>query len=443
MSTRPAPSAPRPFAFPQIHRARLDNGLGIVTVVMPGRALCAAVLVVDAGACHDSIEGAATLLARAFNEGTQVRDAAAFADACEGLGMQLGAAAAWDTMSLTMSAPRSRLGQALGLMAEAAWTPSIPDSNFARIKAERSAAIDQELAVPAIRAAFAFPKTIYTPDSTYARSLRGTKTSVEGLTRDTLLTHHSNFVEPSDATLVVAGDVEPAWVIEQAQKAFGGYNAAPGEREAPSAEPLLGPTRITLVDRPGSVQSNIVIGHTGITRYEADREALTLVNYALCGSFSSRVNTRLREELGYTYGARGEFDGRRVLGPFAISAPVQAPSTADAVRETIEIVRGMWADGPTEEELIAAKEYLAGVFPLRFETPDQLANAVADLEVYGLPDEDLTRFHERIVKVPRADAVAAAQRHLRPDELSVVVVGDGSVVREGLEAIAPVTLAAD
>lgn len=441
--SRPNPTAPRPFEFPTIERTHLDNGLSVVAVTMPGRTLCTADLVIDAGASHDDVEGTAVLLARAFNEGTTTRDAAAFADACESLGMQLGAGGGWDTMSLSMSAPLSRLGNALNLMAEATWFPSIPEDAFQRVKAERLAQIDQDHANPAMLAAIAFPPTIYAPGSTYARSLRGTKASIGAMTRDTLVAHHERLVDPGSATLVVAGDVNLNAVRTFAEHAFGSFTRPSADRKAPACETLDGALRITIVDRPGSVQSNIVVGHTGIDRHHPDRDAIAIMVYALGGSFSSRINQRLREELGYTYGARGDFDARRAVGPFAVSAPVQGPSTADAVRETLDIIRLMHDGGPTHDEVTAAQEYLAGVHPLRFETPDQVAGSVADLAVHDLPDHDLTEFHDRIRALTLDDVARVARTHLRPEALSVVVVGDASVVRAGLEELGPVTVVTD
>lgn len=443
MSSRPKPGTPRPYAFPTIHRAALENGLRVVTVPMPGRSLCAATLVTDAGVCHDSIEGTASLLARAFNEGTAQRDAAAFADACESLGMQVEAAASWDALSLGITAPRSRLADALALMAEAAWTPSVPADAFARIKAQRLQQIDQELANPQMRSALAFPRVVYTPDSTYARSARGTKQTVEELTRDHLLDHHGRLVSPGSATLVVAGDIEPAWVLERARETFGGFTRPEADRKAPTASDGVDRTTIAILDRPGSVQSNIAVGHIGLTRDHPDLDAFRIVNYALFGNFNSRLNAILREEKGFTYGVRGDHEPRRAAGRVMIMMPVQTPSTVEAVADTLRVVREIQTGGITDEELRASHDYLAGVYPLRFETPDQVASSVAGLAVYDLPDSDLTEYRERVLATTRAQASAAAAAHLHPDRLGVVIVGDASLIQAGLEELGPVTLLED
>lgn len=443
MNQRPTPGPARPWDFPAIHRARLDNGLAVATIPLPGKTLCAAELVLDAGAATDEIEGIATLLARAFNEGTTTRDAAAFADASESLGMQLVASAGWDQLTLSLTAPRSRLGAALDLMAEAAWSPSIPDDGFDRIKQERLVQIEQEKANPAQRAAIEFPKHAYTPDSVYARSSRGTAETVARITREHLATAHERLVSPGSATLVVAGDVEPGWVLGQAARAFGAFTRPEADRKAPTTGSAIDATRIVLVDRPGSVQTNLVIGHRGIERTHPDLDAIRVGSYILGGSFSSRVNQRLREELGLTYGARGGFEPRRAPGPFNVAAPVQAPAAGQAITETIGILRAIHADGITADELSAAHDFLRGVFPLRFETTDAVASAVGDLAVYGLPDSDLATYPQRITSVTREQASDALRAHLNPDALLIVAVGPAEQIQADLEAIAPTTVVSD
>lgn len=440
---RPTSAPPRPFTFPQIHRRKLDNGLTVVAVPVPGRTLVAADLVTDAGSAFDQTEGTATLLAKAFNEGTVERDAAAFADASEALGMQLAAGASWDSLSLSLTAPVSRLADSLALMAEAAWTPAIPEDGFQRIKAERLVQIQQEKANATIRAALEFPKHIYAEGSTYRRSLRGTADSVSSLTRDLLIEHHERYVSPGSCTLVVAGGADPDTIFELAESAFGGFTRPEGDRKAATSSPSQQGVRIVLVDRPGSVQSNLVVGHSCVARIEPTLDALKVAMYIFGGSFSSRINQRLREELGYTYGARADVDARRVPGPLVISTPVQANSTAHSLEEILKITQTFVSDGITAEELDASRDYLSGIFPVKFETTDAIAASVANLAIYGLPDEDLTTFPERIRAVTMEQAQAAARDHIKPDQLSMIVVGPAAEIQKDLESIAPVTVVTD
>jgi len=439
----PAPGPARRWDFPQIHRAHLDNGVQIATIPLPGKTLCAAELVLDAGATFDEVEGVSSLLARAFNEGTQRRDASAFADACESLGMQLSASTSWDALTLSLTAPRSRLGESLALLAEAAWTPSVPADGFGRIKRERLVQIEQEKANPANRATQEFPKHAYTRDSVYSRAIRGTAETVAAIRREDLVAAHEHMVSPGSATLVVAGDVEPAWVLEQAGLAFGSFTRPETGRKVPTTTSAIDATRIVLLDRPGSVQTNLVIGHRGIERTHPDLDAIRVASYILGGSFTSRINQRLREEFGLTYGARAGFEPRRAAGPFRMTAPVQAPKAPEAIRETLQILRTFRDEGLTDTEHEASLDSLRGAFPLRFETTGAIAGAVADLAIYGLPDQDLQAYPERIGAVTRQQANEAARAHLDPDRLLIVAVGPANEIRGECEQIAPTMIATD
>jgi zinc protease len=443
VNPRPTPKAARAWSFPQVHRAHLENGLTVATIPLPGKTLCAADLVLDAGASTDAIEGTANLLARAFNEGTTKRNAAEFADASESLGMQLSATAGWDALTLSLSAPKSRLAQSLELMAEAAWTPAIPDEGFDRIKKERLVQIEQEKANPDLRASTEFPKHAYTPDSVYSRAVRGTIDSVSSLTRTHLVSAHEQFVSPGSATLVVAGDVEHDWVVEQASRAFGGFNRPEADRKSATTTSAIDSTRIVLVDRPGSVQTNLVIGHKGIERTHPDLDGIRVASYVLGGSFTSRINQRLREELGLTYGARGSFDLRRAPGPFQVQAPVQASGAAQSISETLAIIENFREHGLTDEELKSAIDYLRGVFPLRFETADAVAGAVSELAIFGLPDDELFDYPARIAAVTKQQASEAARKHLNPSAMLIIAVGPAEQILNDLEKIAPTTVVSD
>jgi zinc protease len=189
-----------------------------------------------------------------------------------------------------------------------------------------------------------------------------------------------------------------------------------------------------IVDRPGSVQSELRIGHVGIARDSADYFPAIVMASLLGGTFSSRLNQRLREELGYTYGARAAFDPRRAAGPFAARAAVHTEVTAEAVRETLGLLEGMQAAEPSADELNEVTDYLVGVFPLRFETTAGAAAGIEPVAVYGLDHDWWATYRDRIEAVSPADVHAAATTLLRPAVALVVLTGDAAAVRPGLEA---------
>jgi zinc protease len=168
----------------------------------------------------------------------------------------------------------------------------------------------------------------------------------------------------------------------------------------------------------------------------ADYPALVVANAVFGGVFSSRLNLNLREEHGFTYGVRARFAYRRGPGPFSIGTAVDTGVTAAAVREVVAEAERYVAEGPTEEEVASARDYIAGIFPLQLESTGQVASRVAELLIYDLPRDTWATHRDRIRAVDREAALAAARRHLRPEEFRITVVGDAKVVVPELEALA-------
>jgi zinc protease len=236
-------------------------------------------------------------------------------------------------------------------------------------------------------------------------------------------------LDRAGATLVVAGDLTGINIEKLAQEHLGGMSAAPSAPTSASAEARPWPgRRVVLVDKPGAPQSEVRIGHVGVARKTADFHALSVLNAILGGTFGSRLNRVIREELGYTYGIHSSFDMRTKQGPFVIRTAVETAVTVPAILETLRIVRDFCAAEVDSDELAAARDYLVGVFPLRFEGAGQVASALGGLIVFGLPDDELDRYRPQVAAISAADILSAASRHIRPDELSIVVVGDAKEV---------------
>jgi len=194
--------------------------------------------------------------------------------------------------------------------------------------------------------------------------------------------------------------------------------------------------RVRVIDRPGSVQTEIRIGHPGISRRAPDYHAVGVMAMILGGLFNSRLNMKLREEKGYTYGAFASFDARRGEGPFVARAAVATAVTVPAVLDILAELERIRTGPILPEEVAAARDYLVGVFPLRFETPGPIAAAVGGLHVHELPDEELTHYREKVEAVDLADVERAARDHIDPERLAVVLVGDANAFLDELEAAA-------
>jgi zinc protease len=449
VAERPVPGEPRTYEFPATVRTQLANGLRVIVTPMPGRALVAASLVIRAGAGDEPAElgGATVLAARALTEGTEVRDAVALTEAAERLGASLHAEAGWDSTFAGLDVPASRLVPALELLAEVLQRPAFPEREVDRLRDERITDLLQAKADPRRRAEEAFVAAIYAPSSPYHRPSGGSAETVEGLTAGALRTIHDRDMDPSRAAIVIAGEVEPDAVIRDVEALFGGWAAAPAAATPGAIDDTSAITGrfVNVVHRPGSVQTEIRVGHPALRRRQPDFHAVSVMGAILGGLFNSRLNMNLREDKGYTYGASAGFDMRRARGPFAARAAVNSEVTIPALRELLAELERIREAPVSDAELRAARDFLIGVFPLRFETPGPVAGSLAGLFVHELPDDELVRYRPAIEAVTAADVQRVAREHIRPDAAAIVLVGDNAQFGEALagEDLGPVTVIED
>ncbi len=439
LDQRPQPGEPREYDFPAFDRSGLDNGLSVVRCHVPGRPLLQAQLIVrgesGGGATSEDPEraGATVLTARALSEGTTERDAVAFVEAAERLGAEMGASAGWDSLSAHVEVPRTHLAEAMALFAEMSLRPAFPEREVYRLRDERLNDLQQVMADPRRRAEKAFPEVIYADDAAYARPLGGVEETVAPIDRDVLASRHEALMRPEAATLIVCGDIEDLPLDDIIADAFGEWAGGGDGPSVPSA-PDAGADgrRVVLVDRPGAPQSEIRVGHVGTRRRIEDFHALSVTNALLGGLFNSRLNMLLREKRGYTYGVQSGFDMRRSAGPFAVRCAVESDVTAPAVDDIMAELGRLASDPVEDAELDAARDYLIGVFPLRFETSAQVAGALSGLVVHDLPDDELDRYRPAVAAVTADDVRAAAAAHIDAERAAIVFVGDVSKFEQPL-----------
>ncbi|HEY2916838.1 MAG TPA: pitrilysin family protein [Candidatus Limnocylindrales bacterium] len=438
IADRPSHGEPRPYHFPSFTRTKLSSGIDVIAVHLPERELLTGVLFesIGAGDEHADEAGLTVLMARAMTEGTRSRNAIELVEATERLGASLHAEAGWDALSVGIDVPSERLAPALDLVAEVMSEPLFPEDEVERLRDERLNDLLQAKADPRRRAEEAFVETIYAPDSPYRRPSGGTKATVERFDAAMVRTMHERRFDPNRMTLIVGGDLEGIDVAEVAEARFGRWQPSltcEGPRSI-NAKAASNPSRIRVLDRPGSVQTEIRIGHVGLRRRSPDFHALSVMSAILGGLFNSRLNRVLREEKGFTYGASAGFDLRRAPGPFAARAAVNTDVTVPAIEAILAELDGVRERPVSDAELHAARDFLVGVFPLRFETPPAVVGAISGIVVHGLADDELARYRPAIEAVSRDDVTAAALAHVRPADASIVLVGEAAAFLPALEA---------
>jgi len=435
--SRPAPLPPRPYRFPQFERRSLANGMQLVIATVSKLPLATAVALVDAGATTDEPgrEGIARLTADLLLEGTLTNDGAELTERFERLGATLDASTDWDDSAISLTTLTAHFGPALRLLGEVLRTPSFQLREVERLKAERLAELLQLRAEPRGLADEMFTRVLYERGSRYALPEGGVETSVSAIGRDDILRHYERQYHPAAVTLIIAGDISADEAERLATAAFGDWSGTRAPQVSASDRPARSSRALHVVAKPDAPQAELRLGNVGLPRKHPDYYAAVVMNAVLGGLFSSRINLNLRERHGYTYGAFSHIEWRRQAGPLVVSTAVQNDVTAAAAREVLAELDRIREEPVTEDELSLATSYLDGVFPIRYETTEAIAGALAMLVRYGLPDDFYDTYRERIRAIGAADVLRVARAHLHPVALQLLVVGDPDAVRPQLEAM--------
>ncbi|MGN9777910.1 M16 family metallopeptidase [Micromonospora sp. H33] len=434
ITTRPGAGAARPYRFPQVVRRGVAGGQ-VVAAHLPGQTLAVALLLIDVGAGREpgGKEGLGAVLAKALEEGTAQRDATAYALAIEALGTELVTGLDWDSFQVSVQVPVDRLPAAVALLAEAVRTPRLDPDDVRRVRDDEATALRMDWANPGPRADAALRADLFGAENRWGRPLYGDPDSVAALDVEDVRVFHSEwFIRPG--TLVVAGDLDRLDLDALGAAAFAGTGGGAVDRGGPIAVAPRDGRRIILVDRPGSVQSTLRLGHPSPHRAHPDHVPTTLAGTVLGGAFTSRLNHLIREVRGYTYGIRGDFAASRRFGRFAVASGVQTAVTAPALVEAVGEITRTQETGVTEEELAVARSWRAGQLSVELQTPRAIAAALATLVVHDLPDDYHARLREELLAADVDGVSAAAATHLHPESLTLVVEGDAALIRDELVA---------
>jgi predicted Zn-dependent peptidase len=433
----PALGRPAELTLPRVAEHELANGLTVWLVESREVPLVQVNLVVHAGSGDDpqGEPGLASLTAAMLDEGAGERTALEIADDVEFLGADLSTASSFDASAVRLNVPAHALAEALPIMVDVAVRPTFPAEELERLRQERLTALLQARDDPAAVAAPAFARVVFGNEHRYGTSAIGTTRTLGSFGVEQLRAFHDAMYRPSNATLIVVGDVAGAGGLALIERAFAALPARAAPRRNPLPEaPRQDAAEIVIVDMPGAEQSQIRVGSVGVARSTPDYFALQVLNTVLGGSFTSRLNQNLREEHGYAYGASSRFDMRLAPGPFTAAAGVQTDKTAEALTEFFsELERIREPIGAAE--LAKAKNYVALGFPSEFETIADLAGRLEELAVYGLPLRYFAGYTANIEAVTAAAVQRAAQTHIRPDRLAVVIAGDAQRIGAAVRAL--------
>lgn len=426
-----------PVELPPYEETRLDNGLRIVVAPRKQLPLASVELLLETGSADDpeGKAGLASFTAGLLRRGTESRSADEIVGAIEYVGGSLDAAAGPDASTVTASVTSENLPLALELVADVALHPSFPKNEFELHKRRVIAELAQELDDPGVVADRVMLRSILPDDHPYAEPTSGTRTSVATFKRSDLQKFHARHFVPARATLIVVGDVDPQEVRKLAKKHFGSWSGGTAQ-EAPVQRPALPKRNRILVihkDQASQVQVRIV----GLAFPEKTDPAYfpaTVANGAFGGGFTSRLVDEIRVNRGLSYNANSRFVQLQGAGFFVFKSFTKNETVGELLKVTLGEAEKAREAGFRPDEIARAQNYLTGLYPLRLETNDQIAAALGEMLLYGLPNDWVSKYRERLAEVTPAQANEAARDWFFAKPWGMVLVGDQAAIKRGLKA---------
>ncbi len=440
--TRPPPSEElRPLELPLFHRFRLDNGLKLLVAENRKLPEVSLRLILEAGAVAEQPElgGVAELTGRLLSEGAAGRSAMEMAAWLDRLGAAFWASVGYDVASLSMHFLSDVSDGALDYLRAVVREPAFEEKEVARVRQERLDEIERHLDEPAVLADLRLIRTIY-GGHPYGRPAGGVPETVASLGAAGVAGFHRERYVPDGAVLIACGALDARAFRDAVALRFDDWTGAAGPAglPAPSSEAPAG--GLLLVDREHSAQAEIRVGRIGMEYAAPDFFAATLANAILGGLFNSRINMNLREDKGWTYGARSSFRFRRGAGPFVVSTAVESAAAAGAFREILAEIKSLVERPPDDDELRLAKNALTLSLPRQFETPSLVTGKVATQQIYELPEDYWETYVDRVEAVTPEEIVDAAGSRIPFESMTLLAVASAAEVRPTLEEVGDVSV---
>lgn len=434
----PAPGPLKPVSFPEFQERRLANGAQVIIVENHKTPVVSLSLRIRSGSALDPADkvGVADFTAALLDKGTTTRTALELAESIDFVGGSLSAGASADWTNVNATVLTEYLDTALVLLSDVVLNPTFPESEVELYRQQMLSALQVELSQPASIASRVFMKEIY-GDHPYGAA--PTPESVQALTREDLVAFHRTHFRPDNALIVVAGDVKADDVVARLNRVFSGWQgSAPRSTVMAEIPPRAAREAITLVHKPGSVQAVIRIGHLLPSATHQDWVTLDVVNQVLGGGTTGWLFRILRGEKGYTYGAYSSVVKRPGPGYFLATAEVRNEVADSSMAEFFRLISQLRDQPVPADDLVKARDYMVGSFPLTIETPQQIAGMVAQTRLLGLPDEHLVTYRDRVAAVDAEELRRVAREQIHLDRAAIVVVGDASAILDKIKPFGPV-----
>ncbi len=438
----PAVQSPKPYVLPAPAIETLPNGLRVVVIEQHRLPVVSLRMTIETGAEADpqGLAGTAEYVAGLLNEGTESRTSRQIADAIDQVGGTIDTGADWDNSFAAISVLHDNIPLGFDVLADVVIHANFPPAEVERGRKQLLSSLDVLGGDPAYLADTAFSQLVFwgTP---YSHPAEGTSDAVRRINRRDLQDFHARYYVPSNAILAVVGDITPGDAARLAKKYFGEWKGSVNAIHKGSVtESTEAPRQILVIDKPDAVQTEIRVGELGVPRSSPDYEALNIANEVLGGPAVNWLFRALRAQHGLTYGASSDLNCYRGAGSWVSKTSTRTSETIESVKLMLDEIRKLSDHKISRDELEQSRDYLVGHMALQFETPDAIAAHVLDLMIHGLPLDYSNREPSMIGHLSTADVWNAAHRHLDPEHLAIVLVGNAVEFKKDLNKLGPVRI---
>jgi zinc protease len=433
-STPPAPLTARPVSFPPYQLKTLSNGLQVLVVLHHEQPSVYFRLLVRAGSVQEPAArpGVASFVASLLNQGTTTKSSGQIATMVDSAGGLLGTGSLNELSYVNGAVIKDRVDLMLAMASDLVQNPAFSPEEIERQRNQMYSALKVGYDDPDYVANMVFERLVY-GFHPYGRPNQGTPESIARITRDDLVAYHRAWFVPNNALLAIVGDLTAAEAFAAAEKAFGGW-AKRDVPEVKTVEPPPPARRVVIIDRPGSAQTEIRVGHLAVPRTHPEFVPFDLTMRVLGGEGANRLFGVLRSDRGLTYGASAELHTFKAGGNIVAETDTRSQATAQALRLMVDEVVRLQQQPVAAGELRGAQDYLAGSFPLTIESPSAIAQQVLSHLFYGLDLKEIETYRDQVERVTPGDIQRVARQFLKPEQLSIVLVGDASVFADELKA---------
>ncbi len=434
-SRPPGPLAARPVDFPPYEIKTLPNGLQVLVVLHHEQPSVSFRLLIRAGAMNEPADkpGVASFTSGLLNQGTKTKDAGEIANLIESAGGIIGTGSGNELTFVSGAVIKDQTELMLSLAADMVQNPAFSQGELDRRRSQTLSSLEVSYDDPDYLANLVFSRLVF-GFHPYGRPGEGTKESISRLTRDDLVAYHRTWFVPNNALLAIVGDLKAEEAFAAAQKAFGSWE----RRDVPVLKPIDPPPptrRVVVIDRPGSAQTEIRVGHIAIPRTHQEYVPLDLAIRILGGEGANRLFGVLRSDRGLTYGASADLNCYRTSGEIVAETDTRSAATGEALRLMVDEFSRLQREPVNPLELRGAQDFLAGNFALTIEAPSAIAQQVLAHMFFGLDLSEIQTYRDRVERVTTMDIQRVARQFVKPDQLSIVLVGDASAFASQLKSV--------